>query len=110
MAMTATQPILSERGAAVERHWQELAAKRRMYTGLGAVILIMAVTGSLWFANETNSGKFFDSVPQVCERLERTGQLRNSLAKGTIDLANAFIKVRRVTARRIGDLLKRGSE
>ena len=43
MAMTATQPILSERGAAVERHWQELAAKRRMYTGLGAVILIMAV-------------------------------------------------------------------
>ncbi len=58
MAMTATQPPLSERGAIVERHWQELAARRRMYTGLGAVILILAITGSLWFANETNAGKF----------------------------------------------------
>ncbi len=63
MAMTATQPPLSERGAIVERHWQELAARRRMYTGLGAVILILAITGSLWFANETNAGKFFDRLP-----------------------------------------------
>lgn len=63
MAMTATQPPLSERGAIVERHWQELAARRRMYTGLGAVILILAISGSLWFANETNAGKFFDRLP-----------------------------------------------
>lgn len=63
MAMTATQPPLSERGAIVERHWQELAARRRLYTGLGAVILILAISGSLWFANETNAGKFFDRLP-----------------------------------------------
>ena len=48
MAMTATQPPLSERGAAVERHWQELAAKRRMYTGLGAVILFLALRAAAW--------------------------------------------------------------
>ncbi|MBX9470263.1 MAG: phosphonate ABC transporter, permease protein PhnE, partial [Rhizobium sp.] len=65
MAMTATQPTLSERGAVVERHWQELAAKRRIYTGLGAVVLILAVTGSLWFANESNAGKFFDRLPYL---------------------------------------------
>lgn len=70
MAMTATQPTLSERGAVVERHWQELAAKRRIYTGLGAVILLLAVTGSLWFANETNAGKFFDRLPYLFDFVE----------------------------------------
>jgi phosphonate transport system permease protein len=62
MQLSTLQP-LSESGAAVERHWQELAARRRLYTGLGLVILFLAVTGSVWFANETNSGKFFDRLP-----------------------------------------------
>ncbi len=62
MQLSTLQP-LSESGAAVERHWQELASKRRLYTGLGLVILFFAVTGSVWFANETNSGKFFDRLP-----------------------------------------------
>ncbi len=62
MQLSTLQP-LSERGAAVERHWQELASKRRLYTGLGILILFFAVTGSVWFANETNSGKFFDRLP-----------------------------------------------
>ncbi|QRM54329.1 phosphonate ABC transporter, permease protein PhnE [Sinorhizobium sp. BG8] len=54
---------LSERGALVEHHWQELAARRRVYTVLGSVILIVALGGSLWFANATNAGKFFDRLP-----------------------------------------------
>lgn len=62
MHPSTLQP-LSESGAAVERHWQELASKRRLYTGLGFLILFFAVTGSVWFANETNSGKFFDRLP-----------------------------------------------
>lgn len=65
MRLSATQPRLSESSAAVERHWQELANKRRLYTGLGLVVLLMAVSGSLWFANETNSGKFFDRLPHL---------------------------------------------
>lgn len=68
MHMSTLQP-LSESGAAVERHWQELASKRRLYTGLGIVILFLAVTGSVWFANETNSGKFFDRLPYLFDFL-----------------------------------------
>lgn len=71
MQLSTLQP-LSERGAAVERHWQELAAKRRLYTGLGILILFFAVTGSVWFANETNSGKFFDRLPYF---FDFTGEL-----------------------------------
>lgn len=68
MHMSTLLP-LSESGAAVERHWQELASKRRLYTGLGIVILFFAVTGSVWFANETNSGKFFDRLPYLFDFL-----------------------------------------
>lgn len=46
-----------------ERHWQQLARQRRLYTGLGLVLLMVALFGSLWFANETNAGKFFDRLP-----------------------------------------------
>ena len=60
--MSAT-PVLGENGALVERHWQELAAKRRMYTLFGLVLFVMALGGSLWFANDSNSGKFFDRLP-----------------------------------------------
>ncbi|THV22303.1 phosphonate ABC transporter, permease protein PhnE [Peteryoungia ipomoeae] len=70
MAITATQPTLSERGARVERHWQELAAKRRLYTGFGLLLLLLAISGSLWFANETNSGKFFDRLPYFFDFIE----------------------------------------
>ena len=46
-----------------ERHWQALARQRRLYTGLGLALLLMALAGSLWFANETNAGKFWDRLP-----------------------------------------------
>ena len=48
---------------ATERHWQELSRKRRFYTFLSLGILLFALFGSLWFANETNAGKFFDRLP-----------------------------------------------
>ena len=64
MAMAATVK-LGEGGALVERHWQELAARRRAYTALGLAIFLLALGGSLWFANESNSGKFFDRLPHV---------------------------------------------
>ncbi|WP_417434124.1 phosphonate ABC transporter, permease protein PhnE [Hoeflea sp.] len=52
-------PMVTE----TERHWQALARQRRIYTGLGLVLLLMALAGSLWFANETNAGKFWDRLP-----------------------------------------------
>ena len=70
MHLMATQPPLSERGILVERHWQELAFKRRLYTGLGALLLLLAVASSLWFANETNAGKFFDRIPYFFDFIE----------------------------------------
>ena len=63
MAMNTLHDGFSEKGALIERHWQELNVRRRLYTWLGLAILAMALTGSLWFANETNAGKFFDRLP-----------------------------------------------
>ncbi|MGI6854292.1 phosphonate ABC transporter, permease protein PhnE [Mesorhizobium sp. 1B3] len=54
---------LSEAGLAVERHWRELAGRRRLYTIGGAAFIILAMAGSLWFANESNAGKFWDRLP-----------------------------------------------
>ena len=63
-------PSLGENGARMERHWQELAAKRRLYSLLGIALLLLAVGGSLWFANDTNSGKFFDRIPHFFDFIE----------------------------------------
>ena len=54
---------LSDAGLAVERHWRELAGRRRLYTWGGVLVLVLAMSGSLWFANETNAGKFFERLP-----------------------------------------------
>lgn len=69
MTFSAT-PSLGENGALVERHWQQLALKRRLYTLFGIGLLLMVVSGSLWFANETNSGKFFDRIPHFFDFIE----------------------------------------
>ncbi|MBN9057545.1 MAG: phosphonate ABC transporter, permease protein PhnE [Rhizobiales bacterium] len=63
MAMHTLHDGFSEKGALIERHWQELAARRRFHTWLGLAILVVALSGSLWFANETNAGKFLDRLP-----------------------------------------------
>ncbi|MCO5733232.1 phosphonate ABC transporter, permease protein PhnE [Rhizobium sp. SSA_523] len=56
---------LGERGLQIEAHWQLLARNRRVYTLLSLAILALALSGSLWFANDSNSGKFFDRLPHV---------------------------------------------
>lgn len=63
MAVQTYPRDFSEKGALIEQHWQQLAAQRRLYTGLGLFALLIAVGASLWFANETNAGKFFDRLP-----------------------------------------------
>ena len=61
----ASLPTLGENGTLIERHWRELAARRRVYTALGLAIFAMALTSSLWFANDSNSRKFFDRLPYL---------------------------------------------
>ncbi|MBB4187043.1 phosphonate transport system permease protein [Sinorhizobium terangae] len=63
MATSVLSRQLSESGALVERHWQELNARRRLYTFLGLALLALTLSASLWFANDSNAGKFFDRLP-----------------------------------------------
>jgi len=63
MMQRAPQITLSNEGRMIERHWEELAFKRRLYTWGGIILLALALAGSLWFANATNAGKFFDRLP-----------------------------------------------
>jgi phosphonate transport system permease protein len=56
---------LSETGLSVERHWRELASRRRLYTIGGVAFMIVAMSGSLWFANESSAGKFWDRLPHL---------------------------------------------
>lgn len=54
---------LYEQVETTEAHWQQLASQRRLYTALSIGLLFIAVCGSLWFANESNAGKFIDRFP-----------------------------------------------
>ncbi|MFC5584759.1 phosphonate ABC transporter, permease protein PhnE [Nitratireductor kimnyeongensis] len=65
MTATTHSLLLSEAGQAVERHWRELAGRRRLYTIGGIVFMVLAMSGSFWFANESNAGKFFDRLPYL---------------------------------------------
>lgn len=47
----------------VDRHFRDLRNQRRLYTSIGVGGVLVALFLSLWFANETNSGKFFDRLP-----------------------------------------------
>lgn len=63
MSSSTYKPELSDRGALIEDHWRDLARGRRFYTMFSFALLALALAGSLWFANESNSGKFFERLP-----------------------------------------------
>ncbi|WP_028034526.1 phosphonate ABC transporter, permease protein PhnE [Chelativorans sp. J32] len=63
MSVTNRPPVSLSPGHAIEVHWQALAARRRFYTIGGLLLMFAALSGSLWFANESNAGKFFDRLP-----------------------------------------------
>ncbi len=65
---TATTPGLaglSPETRIIQEHWNALLRTRRNYTLLSVLILLVALSASLWFANETNAGKFFDRLPHL---------------------------------------------
>ena len=66
--MTATT---SDTALSVERHWQELASRRRLYTLGGLAFMVLALAGSLWFANESNAGKFWDRLPHLFDFVDQ---------------------------------------
>ncbi len=66
--MTTPKEVFSK-SHGIERHWQLLANQKRLYTILGFILFAGALYGSLWFANDTNSGKFFDRIPYLFDFL-----------------------------------------
>ena len=63
MSQSVLTSQLTAEGSLIERHWQELSARRRLYSILIIGALAAALAVSLWFANETNAGKFFERLP-----------------------------------------------
>lgn len=55
----------------IERHYNELLARRRLYSWGGFLLLLAALGGSLWFANESNAGKFFDRLPHFFDFVDQ---------------------------------------
>lgn len=49
--------------------WDRMIARRRFYTALGLVILIVAFVSSVRFADESNAGHFFDRLPHLFDFL-----------------------------------------
>ncbi|WP_064683732.1 phosphonate ABC transporter, permease protein PhnE [Rhizobium bangladeshense] len=65
MPSTISGAALGVGGATIERHSRQLASQRAFYTIICVGLLLFVASGSLWFANETNSGKFFDRLPHL---------------------------------------------
>ncbi|MEL6947276.1 MAG: phosphonate ABC transporter, permease protein PhnE, partial [Pseudomonadota bacterium] len=42
-----------------------MRSRKRFYSWGGLIGILVALVASLWFANETNSGKFFDRLPHI---------------------------------------------
>ncbi len=67
--MTAPKDLI-DKSRDIERHWNELARQKRLYSFGGFALFLVALSGSLWFANETNSGKFFERLPYLLDFLQ----------------------------------------
>lgn len=65
MVAAAPTASLSPTAQAIARHWEELAQTRRLYNIIIIAALLFVLAGSLWFANDSNAGKFFDRLPHV---------------------------------------------
>ncbi|MEO5806492.1 phosphonate ABC transporter, permease protein PhnE [Devosia sp.] len=63
----ATEP--SEAVRTVDLAWRQLAGQRRLYSILGFGGLALALVASLWFADESNAGHFWDRLPHLFDFL-----------------------------------------
>lgn len=61
---------LGSGGTLILQHYRQQVAKRRIYTGIAIVVFLIVLGASLNFANEANSGKFFDRLPYLFDFLK----------------------------------------
>ncbi len=62
---TLTEPGMSDAARDVTKAWKRLAVERRIYTVIGVVLLLAALSASVWFADSSNAGHFFDRLPHL---------------------------------------------
>jgi phosphonate transport system permease protein len=68
MTLAATE--LNLQGAqAIADAYDRQVARRRLYTGLGLLVLIVAFVTSVKFANDSNAGHFFERLPHFFDFL-----------------------------------------
>ncbi|TAY19396.1 phosphonate ABC transporter, permease protein PhnE [Rhizobium leguminosarum] len=68
MTIADTQPHMQSTQE-IATAWDRMVAKRRFYTVVGLVILIVAFVSSVRFADESNAGHFFDRLPHLFDFL-----------------------------------------
>jgi len=62
---TLTEPGPSETAREVLATWKRLALQRRLYTVVGLLLLLVALSWSVSFADSSNAGHFFDRLPHL---------------------------------------------
>ena len=68
MTIADTQPHI-QNTSDIGKAWDRMVAKRRFYTVLGLVILLIAFVSSVRFADESNAGHFFERLPHLFDFL-----------------------------------------
>ncbi|MEZ2130167.1 MULTISPECIES: phosphonate ABC transporter, permease protein PhnE [unclassified Sinorhizobium] len=68
--MTFAHPQPELQGShAIGEAWRKLVVRRRLYTGFGLLVLLIAFVSSVRFADESNAGHFFDRLPHLFDFL-----------------------------------------
>jgi len=63
--MTLLADHHSDTARDVTATWRKLSRQRRFYTAIGVVLLVVALGASIWFADDSNAGHFFDRLPHL---------------------------------------------
>ncbi|MBB3388583.1 phosphonate transport system permease protein [Rhizobium sp. BK275] len=70
MTIADTQPhVPMQSTKEIATAWDRMIARRRFYTALGLVILVVAFVSSVRFADESNAGHFFERLPHLFDFL-----------------------------------------
>jgi len=62
-------PELQQSSRDIGDAWGRMVSRRRLYTGIGLVLLLIAFVSSVRFADESNAGHFFDRLPHLFDFL-----------------------------------------
>jgi len=62
-------PELQQSSRDIGDAWGRMVSRRRLYTGIGLILLLIAFVSSVRFADESNAGHFFDRLPHLFDFL-----------------------------------------